>query len=106
MAADWHRGAIGLLLRVVKSIDEFGDVEIFCPPQMHGGKHCDNAGTLEPTTVIQEQVKEIPLGEAGVEGVIVAETPDPSVFYDLVDYGDQVAGCRFLQPVLVSWRSM
>ena len=56
---------------------------------MHGGKHGDNVGTLEPTTVSREQVGDIPRGDAGVEGVRVMETPDPSVFDDLEDEGSE-----------------
>ena len=80
---DWQRAASGLLLCVVKSVDEFRDAGIFCPPQIHGGKHGDDFGTLKPTTVSREQVEEIPRGDAGVEGVWVLETPEPSVFDDL-----------------------
>ena len=54
---------------------------------MHGGEHGNYVGTLEPTTVSGEQVEEIPWGDAGVEGVRVSETPDPSVFNDLEDEG-------------------
>ena len=54
---------------------------------MHGGKHGDNIGTLETTSVCGNQVEEIPWGEAGVEGFQVSETPEPSVFNNLEDEG-------------------
>ena len=41
----------GLLLRVVESVDEFRDTEIFCLSQMHDGEHGKDIGTLNPTTV-------------------------------------------------------
>ena len=72
---------------VVTSVDKFGDMGIFCPPQMHGGKHGDNVKTLDPTTVRGEQVKDIPQGNAGVKGVWFSEAPDPSVLDDLEDEG-------------------
>ena len=52
---------------------------------MNGGKHGNGVGTLDTTTVPREQAREILRGDAGVEGVRVAETPDPSVFDDLED---------------------
>ena len=52
---------------------------------MHGGEHSNNIGPLEPTNMRGKQVKEIPWGNAGVEGVQVLETPDPSIFNYLED---------------------
>ena len=75
----------GLLLCVVKSVDKFGDAGIFCPTQIHVGEHGNNVGTLNTIAVRGEQVEEISQGNAGVEGVRVSETPDPSVFDDLED---------------------
>ena len=77
----------GIILCVVESVDKFGDTGIFCPPQMHGAEHGNNVGTHDPATVRGKQVKDIPWGKAGAEGVWVSETPDPSVFDDLEDEG-------------------
>ena len=76
VVSDCKRGVIGLLLRIVKYVDTFGDKGIFCPPRMHVGKHGNNVSTNNPTTVRDEQVKDIPRGNTGVEGVWVLETPD------------------------------
>ena len=54
---------------------------------MHDGKHGNDVGTLKPTTVCLEQVKDIPQVDAGVEGVWVSETLNPSVFDNLEDEG-------------------
>ena len=85
VVSDCQRGASGLLLCVFEYVDKSGDTGIFCPPQMKGSEHGNNVGTLKPTTVRGKQVKEIPWVNAGVEGVRVSETPDPSVFDDLED---------------------
>ena len=54
---------------------------------MHGGKHEDNVGTLDPNTMCGDQVEDIPRGNAGVKGVRVLETPDPIIFDNLEDEG-------------------
>ena len=53
-------------MRVVEAFDELRHSRVFFPPQMHGGEHGDNVSTLSPTTVRDEQVEEIPQGNAGI----------------------------------------
>ena len=70
---------IGFFLGVIEALDELRHSRVFCSQQMHGGKHGDNVGLLETSTVGREQIEEILRSDAGVEAVGVAEATDPTV---------------------------
>ena len=54
---------------------------------MHSGKHGNDVGSLEPSTVRREQIEEISRSDAGVEAVGVAEVMDPNVLDNVQDEG-------------------